>query len=184
MSGSNLMLTICALLLFGLFAMGGRTLTATNSRIADHSEYSLTAISVAQSIIDEAKTKAFDHRTTNRWFSVPPDSFSTALGPDISSEIFTMADTSSSGAYRSATKYNDIDDYNHYVRVINSNRARGYVVSVEVNYVNESDPESLTSSRTNCKRMDVSVTCPAMSQLNAETSEDALPIRLSYVFAY
>ncbi len=182
--GSNMMLTICALLLFGLFALGANALTMSNSKVADRSEYSLTAISLAQSVIDEAKTKAFDERTVSARYAVPVDSFATVLGPEAPGEMFGLPDSSSNGHFKSRSKYNDVDDYNNYIRIVDTPRARGYVISVLVSYAAEDNPESSTASRTTCKRMDVTVTCPAISQLNSETTDDALPIRLSYVFSY
>ena len=182
--GHNLVLTVCALFLFGTFVLAARDIMATNARIADRSEYSLTAISLAQSIIDEAKTKAFDNRTVNRWLAVPTDSLSSFLGVDVSSEEISLPDSSSSGAYLSLSRYNDVDDYNQYVRIINTARARGYTMFVEVRYVNENDPESESYTPTYLKRMDVTVTCPSISELNAVTSMDVLPFRLSYFFAY
>jgi hypothetical protein len=182
--GHNLVLTVCALFLFGTFVLAARDIMATNARIADRSEYSLTAISLAQSIIDEAKTKAFDHRTVNRWLAVPTDSLSSSLGVDGFSEALSLPDSSSSGAYLSLSRFNDVDDYNQYVRVINTARASGYAMFVEVKYVNEDDPESESYTPTYLKRMNVTVTSPSISQLNTLSSMDVLPIRLSYFFAY
>jgi hypothetical protein len=58
--GNHMLLTIGALLLFGTFMLTANGLMSDNKISAEQNEYAMTAISLAQSVIDEAKNKAFD----------------------------------------------------------------------------------------------------------------------------
>jgi hypothetical protein len=55
---NSLLLTIGALLLFGLFLVSGNRKIVEGKIASDASEYTITAVSLAQSLIDEAKLKA------------------------------------------------------------------------------------------------------------------------------
>ena len=179
-----MILTIAAFSLFGLFVVAGNRLMSTNSKVAGQNEYSLTALSLAQSVIDEAKTKDFDENTTGGRSVTSPSQLTTGLGPGPSESIICPDTDNGTTGYLSPQRFDDIDDYNRYSRLVNTQRAKGYLVSVQVQYVDETDPESVSSVPTFCKRMNVSVTCPDISDLNRVSSTDDLPIRLSYVFAY
>lgn len=182
--GSNMMLTIAAVFLFGLFVVAGNNLMSNNSKVAGQSEYSLTALALAQSVIDEAKAKAFDENSTGGHVVTSASQLTAGLGPE-PSETITSPDTDNgSTGYLSPQRFDDIDDYNGYSRIANTQRAKGYLVSVQVQYVDETNPESVSGVQTYCKRMNVSVSCPDISDLNRVSSMDDLPIRLSYIFAY
>jgi hypothetical protein len=182
--GSNMMLTIAAVFLFGLFVVAGNNLMSNNSKVAGQSEYSLTALALAQSIIDEAKAKDFDENSTGGHVVTSPSQLTASLGPEPGETIASPDTDNGSTGYTSAQRFDDVDDYNGYSRLVNTQRAKGYLVSVQVQYVSEADPESVSGAPTYCKRMNVSVTCADMSDLNRVSSMDDLPIRLSYVFAY
>src|SRR5215831_14572787 len=63
--GANMMLTIGALVIFGIFLGAANKLMIGNNQVASQNEFYITAISLAQSVIDEAKTKAFDQVTVS-----------------------------------------------------------------------------------------------------------------------
>jgi hypothetical protein len=56
--------------------------------------------------------------------------------------------------------FDDVDDYKGYKRTANSADISGYLLTVNVYYVLESDPNTATSFQTYYKRIDVSVTHP------------------------
>jgi hypothetical protein len=60
--GANMILTIGAILLFGVFLNSSNKLMIGNNQIAAQNEYYVTALSLGQSVIDEAKMKAFDEK--------------------------------------------------------------------------------------------------------------------------
>jgi hypothetical protein len=169
--GSHI-LTIGALFLLGVFLLSANGLLADSSRLADENEYCLTSISIAQSIIDEAKAKSFDETTTTGNVPVATD-LSPSLGPD-ASETIAATDTLSNGSFRSSSVFDDVDDYNGYHRQVSTSRVGGYDVRVSVNYASLTAPDSVSPTRTFCKRMVVTVTNPYMTG----------PIQLSYAFAY
>ena len=177
MSGSNMILVIGALLLFGMFLSSSNKLMIGNTQIASQNEYNIAALSIAQSIIDEAKTKAFDEKTIAGPVVSPSPTTLTVtglFGPDGVGESVPNPDTLKSTGYGSMSKFDDIDDYNKYNRLVNTPRAEGYRVSVTVGYASETNPDSLKGVPTFCKTMTVKVTSAYTSQ----------PLTLSYAFTY
>jgi hypothetical protein len=172
--GNSFLLMIGALLMLGLFTLTANGLIAENERIADENEYYLTSLSIAQSIIEEAKSKSFDQATV----SAPLDSLITltlpgSLGPE-TGEFVPVPDSLTPNGYLSLTLFNDVDDYNGYVRVVNTPRAEGYSVTVHIDYASPTWPDSTLTTSSFCKRMTVTVTSPLVSQA----------ISLQYAFIY
>jgi hypothetical protein len=173
--GSNMILTIGALVLFGTFLSSSNRLMTGNTQIATQNEYNLTALALAQSVIDEAKIKAFDEATVTT--SVISPVFLTAPGSlrnDGSAESTPTPDTLASNGFASIRVFDDIDDYNGYTRRVNTPRADGYNISVSVGYASETYPDSAKSTQTYAKKMTVTVTSNYISQ----------PLTLSYNFTY
>ncbi len=192
--GSNMLLTIGAILLFGLFLSLTNKLMIGNNQVAAQNEYYITALGLAQSVIDEAKTKAFDHNTDT------VDVLTTAgltdlgsLGPDGMNEAFSSPDILTSDApysatnrgYLSSVRFNDIDDYNGYSRLVNTPRSEGYSMRVTVRYASEINPDLASASKTYCKVMTVKVTSPFFPKVD-EGGGVTVPdtIKLSYAFTY
>jgi hypothetical protein len=174
--GNSMILTIGTLVLFGAFTIGSFALMSNNAEIVSDNEYCLTAISLAQSVMDEAKSKSFDEKSVTRSFS-SPDSLTlpNLIGNDGGAESFKLPDAvNGNAAYSSLSKFNDVDDYNGYWRITNTPRASGYDIRVSVKYASPTDPDSVKSFRTFCKKMDVSVSHKFLAR----------PITLSYAFMY
>jgi hypothetical protein len=183
--GANIILAIGALVIFGTFLSSTNRLMLGNTQIAEQNEYYISAISLAQAVIDEAKTKAFDQKTVNDTVAIAlVDSLTVfnKLGTEGAAEnvpkpdvLFSAAPyTATSPGYKSMYKFNDIDDYDGYSRLVNTPRAEGFTVSVQVKYVDPVNPDIPQPAQTFCKRMKVTVTSPYM--LN--------PVELSYAFTY
>ena len=99
--------------------------------------------------------------------------------------ITTSPYSAASPGYKSSFRFNDIDDYNNYVRVVNTQRAEGFRVQASVNYANETNPEVVSASRTFCKKLRVTVTSPYFPQIDKGSGvfvSDTL--KMSYVFTY
>ena len=107
---------------------------------------------MAQAIIDEAKTKAFDQYTDTSGVTttdgLTPFKF---IGPDGAFELSVpKTDTLSTGfpynistpGFQSTFKFNDLDDYNKYTRLVNTQRAEKFSLNVKVNYASETDPDA------------------------------------------
>lgn len=188
---SNLILSVGSLLLFSTFLRTSLTWMKVNDQVVQQNEYYITAVSLAQAIIDEAKTKSYDQKTDTSGVTTP-DSLTghTKLGPDAGETIpkpdaITSASpyTSTSLGYRSTYKFNDVDDYRTYWRLVNTQRAEGFNINVMVNYVNETNPDVVSGSTpTFCKKMTVIVSSPYL--VDASNANLPLNVVLSYVFSY
>ena len=181
--GANIILAMGALVIFGTFLSSSNRLMTANTQIAEQNEYYISAISLAQGVIDEAKSKAFDQNTDTSIVTLTGSLTAPgSLGKDGAAESVPNPDTLYSGApfsasspgYRSTAKFNDIDDYNDYKRRVNTPRAEGFTVSVKVNYANETTPDLSLAVRSFCKRMVVTVSSPFLTS----------PVKLSYAFTY
>lgn len=175
--GANMILTIGAILLFGVFLKTSNQLMIGNNQIASTNEYYVSALAIGQSIIDEAKTKAFDEQTIGLTSPLAAANLLTAvnaLTTETGAESVPSPDTLNTTGWASATKFDDVDDYNGYTRKANTSRAEGYYASATVLYVNETDPKTASGARTFCKRMDVKV----WSKYVPDT------LKLSYAFTY
>ncbi|HTK80764.1 MAG TPA: hypothetical protein VL633_00580 [Bacteroidota bacterium] len=197
--GANMMLTIGAILLFGIFLSTTNKLMIGNNQIASQNEYYIAGISMAQSVIDEAKSKAFDKNTAGQDTMVAVANLTApgSLGRDAGEGTFSYPDTLNSFApftpaykgYYSAALYNDVDDYNNYVRVVTSNRsarnltiAEGYRLSATVRYGDPLNPNSVSAARSYCKVMTVKVTSPYFRKNRENGGPDTLT--LQYAFTY
>lgn len=184
--GANIILAIGALVIFGTFLSSSNRLMTGNTQIAEQNEYYITAVSLAQSVIDEAKTKAFDQLTVGRVIPIPSaDSLTPAnqLGPG-GSEAISGNDVLSSTGYKSSTKFNDVDDYNDYNRLVNTPRAEGYRIHVAVKYVSETSPDVVKGAPTFCKRMKVMVTSPFFPSHRSGGASVPDTLSISYAFTY
>ncbi|MBI5471821.1 MAG: hypothetical protein HY961_05700 [Ignavibacteriae bacterium] len=173
--GANMLLTLGGIVLLSTFVLYANGLLSDNTKISGDNEYAITAISLAQSVIDEAKTKSFDENAIAG--SVTQASDLTAaqlLGRDGGGEAVAAVDTARDSQCASYSRFDDVDDYNGYVRLVNTPRAEGYRISTTVSYASATFPDSVKSSQTFCKRMTVTVTSPFFAQ----------PIQLMYAFTY
>jgi hypothetical protein len=190
--GMNMMLTIGALVLLGMLFMSNNTLIRYQNQDSMDNEYTVAAYGIAQSIIDEAKLKAFDENTVAA--NIPDTTGLTlpanlgkdgnieklngnASNPDSPDTLVTSAPFSvANPGFRSAIKFDDVDDYNGYMRVMNMARAlEGDTVRVTVGYGDLNSPNtSLSTTRSFCKKMTVTVTGKYLSS----------PVILTYAFTY
>jgi hypothetical protein len=170
--GVNMLLTIGGLILLGTFILYANSLLFDNAEIAQNNEFVICAISLAQSVIDEAKTKKFDEAAVTGSITTA-SSLSSTLGTE-SGEALATADTVHDGLPRSASRFDDVDDYNGYVRVVHTARAENYNINTVVSYASETNPDSTKTIQTFCKRMGVTVTSPFFSH----------PVEMMYAFVY
>lgn len=117
----------------------------------------MKSIDIALEFLTEVRLKKFDQNDTSATY-LNQNSFtsSSSLGAE-TSERFTLPDTL---PYRSATRYNDIDDYNGYRRTVNSSDISGFVLSATVHYATQSSPDNITTSKEYVKTVKVQVTHP------------------------
>lgn len=171
---SNLMLTIGGLVLLSTLIIAANRFILNQKTLALESEYVMTAISLGQSIINEAKEKSFDEvADTGKVYNPNQLTLFSSFGPD-AGESIPLPDSLSNSTYLSALRYNDVDDYNGYSRRISTITADNYLATVSVTYASPTYPDSVLTTKTWCKKMTVTVTNPYIT----------IPIRLSYSFTY
>jgi hypothetical protein len=170
----NYLMAFGALIIFGIFSLLTNKSLLNNKKVAMESEFIITATSLGQSVIEEAKNKAFDEKTLSDTVTVV-NSLSTTLGPDGSEATnVTLPDNMVNNSFRSANFYNDVDDYNGYRRIVNTPLSGVDTIRVQVVYVNQTSPYGVSAGKTWCKRMTVTVTSAFIS----------VPIALTYIFSY
>lgn len=133
-------------------------------------EATIEATTLGNLMLGEVKSKAFDSNALdqtgrpvmlyNRSQLTPASS----LGPEssfdstITNEIVPVSQT-----LFLSWKYKDIDDYNRYVRTVQTQNLATFVIRDSICYVQESNPEAVSSTQTWCKMVVVTVTHPNMS---------------------
>lgn len=167
MNSGQTMMVILAMMLLGTLSLNvNRTLINTSSTSLEM-EADLDAISYGQSLLDEIMNKAYDQKTADgtRIYVYSGMTPVNRLGPDLG-ETFTLPDSNYTGAYLSQTKYNDVDDYKNYRRIITNPRLGNFTLTAMVEYVDEDDPDAVMSSQTFYKRITVTVSSPYMTKDN------------------
>jgi len=159
MGEREMLLVLGAMFFFSMTNLSMNRFCLNNNEVMMKSEFDYYAISLAQRIIEEVKTRQFDANLSD-----PPNSFDSP---------YSMGHNQ----YESYPNFNDVDDYNGEVLDnddLGINPPVDYTVSIQVVYVNENNPDVRVYSRTFFKKMTVTVTSDYMTS----------PVSLSHVFAY
>lgn len=159
MGHQELLLTLAAIAMFGVVLLNmNRKMIEQNEDMIQR-EFEYYAISLAQSFIEEAKTKVFDENVITASAASPADFTSYgALGSE-GGEVYP--------------NFDDYDDFDGYSAPDTAGRDT-FFVAISVGYVNEGAPETIISAESYYKRMTVSV---SNRYLDA-------PVNLSYVFGF
>ncbi len=165
--------TVTSILFFGLltimFLNAYRTINYADTQLLT-AEVTKTAMDLGRSLMSEILTKRFDegwYQSSSyamQWnLSAPPLTPSSKLGPDWpwfwyrAVENITLPDVYPN--FRSVQAYDDVDDYDGYVRIDSANGFSGFRDSVIVYYVDATQsPPRITSNLTWYKQIDVYVT--------------------------
>ena len=159
MGNRELLLLLGAITIFGVLVSNTNRYMVEVKDVSMQREFTTYANSLAQSVIDEAKTKAYDGKVVGG--SPPlPAGFTGhgALGPE-PGEVYP--------------NFDDVDDYNGFTGA-DSLMLGDYSINVWVNYVNETTPDDSVHQKTFCKKMTVQVTSDYLNH----------PLETSYVFGY
>jgi hypothetical protein len=136
-TGALFILTLIILLFY-------RT-SAEQSSVSLENDAMLAASGLAQSLLTEIQKRSFDEVTVSKYID-SKDSLteSSDLGPEVS-ELFL-------------TQYDDVDDFDGYSVVDSSTKLGQYNLTVNVDYVSEMDPNTITMTKTYNKLVKVAVT--------------------------
>jgi len=160
MNSGQLFLTIGGMFLLSLLVIRMNTTIMATGDVMYNTKYSVLAVSLGTSMIEEANSKSFDSNTdTNSVSSLNQITDPANLGPD-SGETFAT--------------YNDFDDFNNYERVDSTMPSAVFKMQCKVGYVKDTNPDQFVSQKTWHKRILVTVTSRSMQDT----------IRLSSIFSY
>jgi hypothetical protein len=157
-------LTAAALIVLTILVIGANRLIFQSQEEEYTAKAKTVASEIAKAIIDESMKKKFDELEIvpyayfqNRW------EFTDIwhLGPSTTeAATVSLPDSSWSSSFRSMTGYDDFDDYNGYVRIVDAPLAKGFIARCKVYYVNNTNLNAERSSQGYFKRLDVTVEHP------------------------
>lgn len=170
MHTGQMLLVLGAIVIFSMIVLNVNKALLNSTEMSLEAESTVTATTLAQSIITEITSKAFDTYTANSTVE-SVDELTSAYGLGRAwSENITVDDTN----LDDYSDLNDIDDFNGHSDVVNTPRFGDYTLSMEVKYVNPSNPDQVVYTRTWMKRIKVTVTGPSLEQ----------PLTLYYYSSY
>lgn len=141
---SDLLQTMAAMVLFSIILMHSNRMIIKNTTVQVETEIEQQIISIAQEIIDESKTLAFDEVTQAGNVPVTiPGGFSN-LGAD-AGEVQT-----------NRTTFDDFDDFNGWAGVVTTPQG-DFNVSTSLTYINPLN-NTPTTSKTTLKQIEVTIT--------------------------
>ncbi len=161
MGRAELLILLGAIVIWGIF-----TLSVNKSRFNSEvsimqSQFEISAVGIANSYLEEARSKAFDEILLSSTPSTLPDEFTAPgnLGVD-AGEIYP--------------NFDDIDDFHNYTVSDTTLEGFFYTVSITVGYVATSDFDNFSTIRTLYKRTNVTISSPDLSN----------NLNLSRIYAY
>ncbi|HSD63628.1 MAG TPA: hypothetical protein VLB50_07510 [Ignavibacteriaceae bacterium] len=150
MSSGHQILTIACIVLFSVLVLNFYS-SNTQKILQMHSSKSIiVANGLAQSLIEEIQTKAFDEKTINKpvWNTASLTSTG-ILGKDSGENL--------------NTQFDDIDDYDGYTKSIDIDKVGEFEMSVDVFYVEQLNPDVPSSTQTYSKMVKVNISNESLS---------------------
>ncbi len=142
-SGQNF-LVIGSIVLFSMliisFYQGENYRTATTI----YSDALLSSSGIGQSLLSEILMRKFDENTINDTLETP-------------SELTTSGSLGTDSGESAVISYDDVDDFDGYTQIDSLSILEAFTTNVEVYYVNPSQPDVKTSTRTFYKRIDIGI---------------------------
>jgi hypothetical protein len=191
MNTGQMMLTICALILFGTTVFTVNRNNLNNGTILRQTELGIYAVSLATSFIQRASEMDFDENTVGGllYITTPmlrepsiPATWLTATGNlGIETNASTRNKTGPQEWAGKDTSFDDFDDYNNFQRDTLIADVDSFHVAASVSYVNQDG--SAAATITWQKQMDISVS----STVNRKvfTGQEGIDIiKLSYILAF
>jgi len=160
MNTGQMLITVAAMVLLATLILRMNNTFSNSTDTVYDSKFAILATSLGNSIIEEASDKSFDEATDSIAVSSLNDlTPSGSLGPE-SGEVYP--------------NFNDVDDYNGFVKVDSTLPSAVFKATCKVDYVNPNSPEVTSTARTWTKRISVTITSISM----ADT------VRLSSLYSY
>ena len=152
------LLTIAAIALLGTITLTLNSSYLTTNQTMVESEFSIEAVSLAESYLERAVGKNFDVKS-------------------ILSQVSNTSDLSSIGKESGEidlADFDDFDDFHGYVIKDSTDRAV-YDIAISVVYVDEASPDKKASGKTWHKKMTITVSNEFMK---------TQPVSMHYIFSY
>jgi hypothetical protein len=140
MSAGQQLLVLGAIVLLSIFILRVYTTENSNTKNTVTNAAIIKATGVAQTLLEQIQTLAFDSATVSKSVSSP-----SALTPV------------SGFGNSTTTKFNDIDDYNGHFEIDTIGNTDIFNVTVKVSYATKMNPDVPSSVPTFSKRVDISV---------------------------
>ena len=163
------LLSAAALVLLSVMVINANRLIVQSGNDFMVAEATDEGTELAGSLIQEIESKMFDQADDGTgsqslsYFNDP-----SYLGPSSGELTYvTLPDTSYLGTFKAIKfcqscdqGYNDVDDYNGYIRWVDTQGVKGFIITVSVYYVSDANPDVPSSTKTYFKRADITVTNP------------------------
>ena len=156
MNLGQMMLTIGAMVLLATLMLRINTNNLQTDTVRSEAQYGVLATSIITSIVEKAKSLAFDATTdSNNVTSVNELTASAGLGPGFGETYDT---------------FNDFDDFNGYTKVDSSMPSAVFDISCEVFYIQAANLKEKYHSRTWHKKITVQVSSDFMQDTIKQSS--------------
>jgi len=150
MNGGQQILAIGAIVLLSFIVLSYGNTSNGMLETAFFNEGVISGSALAQSLMEEIQSRAFDEATISQAVTSVNDLTSSySLGPD--------------NGESNISSFDDVDDYNGYTKTDSLSRMGNFTLSVDIYYVEELNPEVKSLSKTFSKRIDVEVANSAVS---------------------
>ena len=136
-------LLVGAFVLLGIIILSLNNIIFTSNKSIIENEGHITGIGLAQALMEEITSQAFDENSTGNQFI----RFLTEL-----------TESNEFGKEAGEPPFDDVDDYHNYTTTINTPRIDGYTLNAKINYANPFWPKNDVFIRTRLKRVVVTVT--------------------------
>lgn len=160
---SDLMFTMASIVIFSFLLIQANQVMVQNDLVMVEHEYEKTAVSLAQSLIDEARSKAYDEAVLTGGV---PDGFNPG-------DVFRPNQELGPPEGLTRSEFTVFDYYNGYSDTVSTDMGP-YVINATVNYVIGEPPYGDAGEQTNSKELEVVV-----RSLHADRT-----VRMNYIKTY
>jgi len=166
MNLGQMLLVVGALTILSMISLAVNSSILQAYVVSYDSEATIDAISIGQTMLDEIQLQAFDSLTNTTQTVKDPNlcTLPAKLGADIDSEktfATAVAANPDTAPFVSQIKYNDVDDYNHYTRIVKSPHLGKFTVRDSIFYVQDANLNTpYTTAPTWYKKVLVTVSHP------------------------
>lgn len=189
MNTGQILLVLGAFTILSILTLGWNRTTYGTVELGLEMEATLNALSIGQSMLDEVMSKGFDQKTLGgtvayNYSQITPYG---SLGPESGEAISGIDSAYTSGGtfhdFMSKSKFNDVDDYDLYHRIVFDPRMGYFDVFDSVKYVSEFTPNKDTTAATFYKKIVVVVRHPNLPKTKS-TDTTSAPIILRDISVY